>query len=235
MGSKHGETWRDTAGGRRTISEVSTSSGFRGGSHFADEWRSVLTNMAINSFNLDHVNFYGRSDADMLEVGNKNLLEPQERTHFAIWAAMKSPLILGFNFSDIEQRKAYAIKIVTNKHLIEFNQDPNIGVPARPFKWDRTFNRLDQVPKAPQYWAGRYHDKVMVWLFNRNENPNPMSFKWTDTQVLQQGQWYNLTDAWTDRPLGCYQDSYTSKDIAGWDTSVLIVQNANGPCNVTVM
>ena len=186
--------------------------------------------MAINSFNLDHVNFYGRSDADMLEVGNERLKEPQERTHFAIWAAMKSPLILGCDLTTVERRKSYAIKIVTNEQLIKFNQDPNIAAPAKPFKWDRKFSRLDEVPKAPEYWAGRYDNKAMVWLFNRNETANPMSFKWTDTPVLQKGQWYKMTDAWEDKPLGCFKDSYTSENITGWDTSVLVMQNATGPC-----
>jgi alpha-galactosidase len=186
--------------------------------------------MAINSFKLDNVTFYGRSDADMLEVGNKALTEPQERSHFAIWAAMKSPLILGCDLTTLEKRKPYAIKIVTNKHLIKFNQDDNIAEPAKPFKWDRKFNKSDADPKAPQYWAGRFGDDAMVLLFNNNRTANDMSFKWSDTPVLQQGQWYKITNAWTDQPLGCFQESFTSRKIKGWDTSVLVMQNATGPC-----
>ena len=190
-----------------------------------------MNNMALNSFKLDGVNFYNRSDADMLQVGNDNLNKTQEWTHFAIWAAMKSPLILGWDFAKMEKRKPYAVKIVTNRHLIDFHQDPKIGVPAMPFNWDRKFSRLDMIPKAPQYWAGRYSDKAMVWLFNRDEKANPMSFNWNDTKILQPGKWYNLTDAWTDKPLGCYRDSYSSKeDIEAWDTLVLVVQNATGSC-----
>jgi alpha-galactosidase len=183
--------------------------------------------MAINSFNLDHVNFYGRSDADMLEVGNNNLTEPQERSHFAIWAAMKSPLILGCDLTTV---KASAIKIVTNKHLVNFNQDPNIGEPAKPFNWDRKFNRSDKDPKIPQYWSGRFGNDAMVLLFNNNKTANDMSFDWSDTPVLQRGQWYKITDAWTDNSLGCYKESFTSRTIPGWDTAVLVMQNATGPC-----
>jgi alpha-galactosidase len=195
---------------------------------FADRWDYVVRNMAINAFNVAHVNFYGRSDADMLEVGNKNLTEPQERSHFAIWAAMKSPLMLGFDLLKVEKR---AIDIVTNKHLIEFNQDPVIGEAAKPFKWDRKVSRLDKIANAPQYWAGRYSNKRMVWLFNKNATSNKMTFQWADTEVLETSQWYKLTDAWEGKPLGCFKDSYTTKqELVGWDTAVLIVQNAIGPC-----
>lgn len=41
------------------------------------------------------VDFWGHNDPDMLEVGNGNLTLAENRAHFALWAAMKSPLIIG--------------------------------------------------------------------------------------------------------------------------------------------
>lgn len=32
---------------------------------------------------------------DMMEIGNGNLTTQEERTHFAAWAFMKSPILLG--------------------------------------------------------------------------------------------------------------------------------------------
>jgi hypothetical protein len=34
-------------------------------------------------------------DADMLEVGNNGLSMAEQRSHFALWAAVKSPLLIG--------------------------------------------------------------------------------------------------------------------------------------------
>ena len=40
------------------------------------------------------------NDDDMLEVGNPGLTIAEQRTHFALWCMVKSPLIIG---SDVRQ------------------------------------------------------------------------------------------------------------------------------------
>ena len=47
------------------------------------------------SFFTHTTNFWGHNDYDMLEVGNGDLTIEENRSHFAIWAALKSPLIIG--------------------------------------------------------------------------------------------------------------------------------------------
>lgn len=44
-----------------------------------------------------YAGFWGWPDADMLEAGNEegNLTAAENRAHFALWIAMKSPLIIG--------------------------------------------------------------------------------------------------------------------------------------------
>lgn len=44
---------------------------------------------------MNYVDFWGHPDPDMLEVGNGNLTAAETRAHFALWAIMKSPLIIG--------------------------------------------------------------------------------------------------------------------------------------------
>src|SRR5882724_2509371 len=105
--------------------------------------------LALNAMDLGHTDFGGHSDADMLEVGNGGLTEPQERTHFALWAAMKSPLLIG---TDLIKIKPSSLAILKSRPLIEFNQDPVYGKPARPFKWDGVYKKY--VP--PSYWSGRF-------------------------------------------------------------------------------
>jgi alpha-galactosidase len=44
---------------------------------------------------MNYVGFWGHPDPDMLEVGNGDLTAAENRAHFALWAIMKSPLIIG--------------------------------------------------------------------------------------------------------------------------------------------
>jgi hypothetical protein len=48
----------------------------------------------------------------MLEVGNKGLTIAEQRTHFALWAMGKSPLLIG---SDVRSINASSLEILKNK------------------------------------------------------------------------------------------------------------------------
>jgi hypothetical protein len=61
------------------------------------KWSGIAQILNENSFLLNAVDFWGHNDADMLEVGNGALTAAETRTHFAFWAAMKSPLLIGTN------------------------------------------------------------------------------------------------------------------------------------------
>jgi len=56
----------------------------------------------------------------MLEIGNGGLTVVEEKTHFAMWAMAKAPLIIGTDLSTITQE---SLDILMNKHLISVNQD----------------------------------------------------------------------------------------------------------------
>ena len=70
------------------------------------------------------------NDPDMLEVGNGKLTPQQNRSHFALWCMMCSPLILG---NDLRKMKKEVLDIITNKKLIAIDQD-ELGVPAKRVK-----------------------------------------------------------------------------------------------------
>jgi alpha-galactosidase len=67
----------------------------------------------------------GWNDWDMLEVGN-GLTPSQEQAHFILWAAAKSPLIIGANMDTIAPD---SVALLRNREIIAVNQDP-LGVPA---------------------------------------------------------------------------------------------------------
>jgi alpha-galactosidase len=58
-------------------------------------WERITAIANLNAHELDAVDFWGHSDPDMLEVGNGDLTIEENRAHFALWAIMKSPLIIG--------------------------------------------------------------------------------------------------------------------------------------------
>ncbi|PSN63103.1 hypothetical protein BS50DRAFT_637640 [Corynespora cassiicola Philippines] len=95
--------------------------------------RQIITLIInTNSFQLANTNFWGHSDADMVEVGNPGLSLAESRSHFTLWAAMKSPLLIGTPLDTISPNFA---AIVLNKLLLAFNQDEVFGEPATPYKW----------------------------------------------------------------------------------------------------
>jgi alpha-galactosidase len=68
----------------------------------------------------------GFGDLDMLEVGHGGMSTEEYRSHFSLWAALKSPLILGTNLLTISQP---IFDILSNPEIIAINQDP-LGVAA---------------------------------------------------------------------------------------------------------
>ncbi|KAJ7250019.1 glycoside hydrolase [Mycena haematopus] len=62
----------------------------------------------------------GFNDLDMLEVGNSGLTADEQQTHFAFWAAAKSPLIIS---TDLTVASAQTLNILKNTRIIALNQD----------------------------------------------------------------------------------------------------------------
>lgn len=88
----------------------------------------------------------------MLEVGNGNLTLEENRSHFALWCAFKSPLIIG---TPLDTIKKPILDILSNRELIDFTQDPVYGASAMPYKWgdNRAVGTSDMVHPAA-FWVG---------------------------------------------------------------------------------
>jgi alpha-galactosidase len=167
---------------------------------------------------MNHVDFYGHSDADMLELGN-GLNIQQERTHFALWAAMKSPLLIG---TDLARINGESLAILKNKPLLQFNQDQTFGKPAQPFRW----NWSCTVKNPARYWAGQYSGGVMVWLFNSNSHSDKMSVPTREIPGLPPAKSYSVVGAWDGRKK-CITDVLEASSIAAHDTLVFTVKPDN--------
>jgi len=94
-----------------------------------DEWSSITSRAELTASLWRYAGTGGWNDPDMLEVGNGGCTDTEYRTHFSLWAMLKSPLIIG---NDVRKMTSTdpAYTILTNKELIAVNQD-GLGHQAR--------------------------------------------------------------------------------------------------------
>ncbi|CAG8527434.1 26011_t:CDS:2 [Gigaspora margarita] len=90
----------------------------------------------------------GWNDPDMLQIGNGQLTLEEQRSHFSLWAALKAPLLLGFD------------AIALNEEIIAINQDP-LGLSVSIVQRTRFYD----------IWTGPLSDGYVAVLFNRGEIP----------------------------------------------------------------
>jgi alpha-galactosidase len=187
-------------------------------------WRIVKYIINRNSFTLNYVNFWGHSDADMLEVGNGGLTLAEERTHFSLWAAMKSPLLMG---TDLAQLRPASIEILKNKYLLAFNQDDVVGEPAKPYKWSTNPNWTFNDTHPPEYWSGKSKQGVFSLIINVAETRVIRRVVFSQVPELKANGTYRVIEVWDGKDKGCFSNGF-DVDIGMHDTSVLILKNDCG-------
>ncbi|KAG9231324.1 melibiase [Amylocarpus encephaloides] len=104
----------------------------------------------------------GWNDLDMLEVGQGGMTDEEYKAHFALWAALKSPLMLG---NDLREMSAQTLSIINNPAIIALSQDPhgrsaqrvmrNVNVPKDEYGIGET-----------HVWSGKLEngDQVVILL-----------------------------------------------------------------------
>ncbi len=71
----------------------------------------------------------GWNDPDMLMIGMNGLTDTMNKTHFAMWCMMNSPLMLGIDLRRLDKEN-FLYKIISNSDLISLNQD-KLGIQAK--------------------------------------------------------------------------------------------------------
>ncbi len=87
------------------------------------------------------------NDFDMMEVGN-GMTAAEDRSHFAMWSMLASPLIMGNDLRDMANE---TIKTLTNKEVISVNQD-KLGVQGFRFTNQNNFE-IWLKPLEADSWA----------------------------------------------------------------------------------
>jgi len=93
---------------------------WRTGHDIGSHYGSMFSELVIGNSWANVGGVGGWNDDDMLEVGNSGLTIAEQRTHFALWCMVKSPLLIG---SDVRSIAADSLALLKNKGLIAVNQD----------------------------------------------------------------------------------------------------------------
>ncbi|KAK5631163.1 hypothetical protein RRF57_006878 [Xylaria bambusicola] len=195
-----------------------TGNSWRMSDDIQNGFKYVTSILNMNSFNLNDVDFWGHPDADMLEVGNGGLSAAEERTHFAFWAAMKSPLLIGTNLYTASNESK---SILLNKYLLAFNQDDVYGAPAKPYKWGTNPNFTFNATNPAEFWSGKSQHGTLVLMMNTLAVSRNMTADFGEIPSLDANGSYNVLDVWTGKNLGSLTSSLTVK-VASHDTAALL-------------
>jgi len=99
----------------------------------------------------------------MLEVGQGGMTDEEYKAHFALWAALKSPLFLG---NDLRDMPASALTIINNPAIIALSQDPH-GRSVTRVRRDTAGVAKDEWGVGETHvWAGHLHngDEAVILL-----------------------------------------------------------------------
>lgn len=142
----------------------------------------------------------GWNDPDILEVGNGDLTLNEQRSHFALWALLKAPLMVG---ADLSKLPAEGYKILLAEEVIAVNQD-KLGVAG------------DLVKKEgpAEVYAGPLEGGARaVVFFNRHATGDQypivnITVEW-ETLGLEAGREYTVRDLFAKKDLGTHSRSLT--------------------------
>lgn len=143
------------------------------------------------------------NDMDMLEVGNGGLSQNEEKSHFALWAILNSPLLLG---NDLRNMSKETLGILTNKEIIAINQDP-LGIQGFKYKTIGTVE-IWVKPMESNNWA--------ICFFNHSQDAVDFTFDW-DGQTIKDDVFdkeisFDKDNIYKIRDLDQYKEIGTTKN-----------------------
>ncbi|MGN8119814.1 NPCBM/NEW2 domain-containing protein [Labrys sp. 22185] len=160
------------------------------------------------------------NDMDMMQVGNlpgDNL----NRINMGMWAIMNSPMLIGSDIRNMDQKNPTALEILRNEEVIAFNKDP-LNTQAVVVK----VSGNTQVWAKPLFARG----ERAVALLNKSTSPTSMTVRWSDLHLAAgEGK---VRDVWSRTDKGAYTDSY-SVTVPGRDVVMLKITGAEIPLTGT--
>lgn len=176
---------------------------------------------------VDRGQYGGWNDLDMLEVGHGGMSDEEYKAHFTMWAALKSPLLMG---ADIRKLDAKSLTILNNPAVIALNQDP-LGKAVHLIEKNLNVKKDRYGEGETHIWSGRLYgnDQVVIFL-NAADEDIEMSSTIIDIFVgegpegsaWQTKEQYDVHDLWADR----MEDATAKKILTAKTTSKIDWYNA---------
>ncbi|KAF8754217.1 Alpha galactosidase A [Rhizoctonia solani] len=185
-------------------------------------WSYITSIIARNTIYLNYVD-----DMDMMEIGNGALtikyalfslpktaqlstISSEQRTHFAMWVALKSPILLG---TDLSKLNATQLAIIKNAELLAFSQDTTVGAPAKPYK--------SGITTPPEYYTGKSAKGTHVFIMNVGSAPASKMVTFSEVTGLTCTS-CKVHDMWTGKGRCTFTTSYTLT-VDTHDTAALLL------------
>ncbi|KAI5852379.1 glycoside hydrolase superfamily [Tricharina praecox] len=175
-------------------------------------------------FFLEWSGFWGHNDLDMLEVGNGNLTAEETRTHFGLWAALKSPLLIGTPLDAITEADLAVLK---NWEILAFNQDNAWGAPALPYKWGINPAWTWNQTHPAEYYSGGSTRGIHAFIVNTLDHTVSKAANFAEIPGLDAKKTYEVRDMWTHKKLGSYKKKFEFK-LKAHDTAALLFTEKGG-------
>ena len=185
---------------------------WRSTSDIVDTWESVCRLAKQQKPLLPYGGVGCFNDMDMLVVGmNGNghvglagCTEEQYKTHFALWAFLGSPLMIG---CDIRSMTPEVARILKNSGLIAINQDPGC---RQPFSIGGSFNYAYGDQEDSFVWAKLLEGgDIAIGMFNLSDSPRNLYFTLNDLSLPRFcGRKLVMTDVWTGETVETVDHRY---------------------------
>ena len=192
------------------------SNSWRTTSDISDRFETIREIYIKNILLREYAGPGGWNDLDMLMVGSKNMTLKEHRTHFALWAMIKSPLLIGVNIENITK---VHLDILKNKDIIELNQD-KLGKPARCMIWcdNEDFSGNANHPQfgVMELTDGNYAVSVTNWNSEKLRVKSEVTLKKLE---IKEGK-YRVIDLWTKKDMGIITEAFIVNALSSHDTAV---------------
>tara|TARA_R110002049_G_scaffold12887_9_gene57107 strand:+ start:13 stop:1218 length:1206 start_codon:yes stop_codon:yes gene_type:complete len=148
------------------------------------------------------------NDFDMMEVGN-GMTDAEDRTHFAMWSMLASPLIMG---NDLRTASKETIKTLINKEVISVNQD-KLGIQGFRFTNENN-TEIWLKPLENDNWA--------MTFVNMSDTPMEINFDWNK---------HDIGDDVNEKSMDLKNNTFKIRDLFNHknlgDTSKNLIQKLN--------
>jgi alpha-galactosidase len=171
-----------------------------------------MTIAEINNQFADHARPGYWNDPDSLVVGDPALSLDEQQTHFALWAVMTAPLMLG---NDPRNMSTQERQLILNRGVIAIDQDPT--------EQGRLIRKFEG---GGQVWAKRLADgSRAVLLINADSRNRNVGIQWQDLALPDT---VNAMDVLGQRDLGMLTAGY-SASLPPHACRLLKVSSATAP------